>query len=279
MMPFDLHTHSRYSDGTYSPAELVMEAAKSNIGLLALTDHDTMNGAAEAVEAGLRAGITVLAGVEFDCAWPQELHILGLGLDMENPALLAALHAAHERREARNKTMLRQLLDAGYDLGPYLGTCDGSVTRLHIALALKDAGWADSARAAFDAFLRPGRPGFVAGYRETCIAPAAAIRVIRGAGGLAVWAHPMNVPGNPHSTIRTLAAEGLGGIEVFHPSATEGEAALLLSLAAQLDLLATCGSDFHGANRPAVSLGCTWRDCGPLEKTYAYFMASSSFLS
>jgi hypothetical protein len=272
MKRFDLHTHSRYSDGTHTPTELVAAAAKAGISLLALTDHDTMNGTAEALQAGKNAGITVLAGVEFDCAWPQELHILGLGLDMEGPALLEALHAANLRREARNEAMILQLLDAGYDVRPYLGTSEGSLTRLHVALAMKDAGYVDSARAAFDTFLRPGQIGSVAGYRESCIAPAEAIRVIREAGGLAVWAHPMNVAANPHSMTRMLAAEGLGGIEAFHPSATEGEAALLLSLAAQHNLFVTCGSDCHGANRPSVTLGCTWRDCAPLEKTYAYFV-------
>lgn len=275
MERFDLHTHSRCSDGTYTPAALVREAAEADIRLMALTDHDTMNGVAEAIETGRGLGVTVLAGVEFDCAWPQELHILGLGLDMENQALRAALDAAHERREARNDAMLSQLLGAGYDVRPHMGQTYGSVTRLHMALAIKDAGYAASARAAFDTFLRPGQVGFVAGYRESRIPPAEAIRVIRGAGGLAVWAHPMNVPVNPHSMVKLLAAEGLEGIEAFHPSATEGQAALLVSLAAQHKLFVTCGSDFHGANRPGVSLGCTWRGSAPLQTTFAYFAGNA----
>lgn len=271
MARYDLHMHSNCSDGTLAPSELVYAAAEAGVQLMALTDHDGMDGVAEAQEAGPAAGVHVLAGVEFDCAWPHELHLLGLDLDAGNALLTEALAAARARRETRNDRILAQLKAAGYDIAPYLYSGGGSVTRLHIALALKDAGYADSVRDAFMRFLEEGRAGYVPGFRESCIPPAEAIRVIHAAGGLAVWAHPMHARANLHTLTRTLKDAGLDGIEAYHPSASEGESELLVSLAAQHGLYATCGSDFHGANRPGVAIGCTWRDCAPLNETYRYF--------
>ncbi len=268
MNKFDLHTHSFYSDGSESPAEIVRAASEAGVVLLALTDHDGISGVSEALEAGGRAGVRVLPGIEMDCAWTHELHILGLNVDPAHPALTAAIEAAKKRREARNETMIRQLVDAGYDIRPFLDGLGGSVTRLHMALALVDAGFAPTVREAFDSFLKRGCAGFVDGYRERCIPAGDAMDVIHAAGGLAVWAHPQHTPADLHKMTDMLADLGLDGIEAYHPSATEGGAELLESLASQHRLFVTCGSDFHGAHRPGVTLGCTWRDCPSLERTY-----------
>ncbi|MDO4572872.1 MAG: PHP domain-containing protein, partial [Clostridia bacterium] len=266
---FDLHAHSNVSDGTFSPTALVQAAREAGLRLLALTDHDCVDGVGEARRAGEAAGVQILAGVEFDCAFEHELHMLGLGLDTGNPALIAALEAARERRAARNARILEQLDAAGCELRPHLSEGGGSLTRLHIALALRAAGYAASLREAFTRYLAPGGPGYVPGYRETLIRPEEAIAVIHAAGGLAVWAHPMHAPANLHRLTDRLAAEGLDGLEAYHPSASEGDAALLLSLAEQHGLAVTCGSDFHGANRPGIGLGCTWRESPALEALYA----------
>ena len=271
MNPFDLHVHSHCSDGSFTSEALVRAAANSGLVMVALTDHDTMDGVAAALLAGEDIGISVLAGVEFDCAWPHELHILGLGLNTQNTVLRGTITAMQMRRQERNRRMLAQLLQAGYDIRTYMPRSEGIITKLHIAQALRDAGYAASVRAAFENFFTPGSVADVAGYREQGITPSEAIRVIRDAEGLPVWAHPMNAPANPHTMVRTLVEAGLGGVEAFHPSATVGDEVLLLSLAAQHNLLVTCGSDFHGANRPDIALGCTWRDCASLERTYEYF--------
>ena len=153
MKRFDLHTHSIYSDGTYAPVELVCAAAEVGLSFIALTDHDCMDGVHEAVHAGEKYGLCVLAGVEFDCAWTHELHILGLGLDADNQALRDALSAARLRRKARNDKIFSQLALAGCNISPNLSNRSDSCTRLHIAVALKDAGYACSVRDAFERFL------------------------------------------------------------------------------------------------------------------------------
>jgi len=268
---FDLHTHSYYSDGTCTPAELVRAAFATGCRLIALTDHDCMDGVDEAVRTGAAIGVQVLAGVEFDCAWTRELHILGLGLDVNNAALQDTLLRVRERREERNERIFRQLYHAGYDIKSSVSNSSGILTRLHIALALRNGGYATSVRDAFDRFLGHGCIGHVDGYRERCIPPAEAIHVIHDAGGTAIWAHPMKMPDHTRTMIQMLKKDGLDGIEARHPSASESEVAELFRLAEDCDLMATCGSDFHGAHVPGIVPGCTWRNCAQLDDTYHHF--------
>lgn len=260
----DLHTHSAYSDGDLSPADIVRRAREAGVALLAVTDHDSMDGVAEALDAAEREGIAVAPGVEMDNRYDQELHILGLCVDPDHAPLRMELARAREQRIERNERILRQLSAAGYDVAPFLPPAQGVTTRLHIALALIRAGFANDTTDAFQRFLRRGTPGFVALKRP---GPAHVIALLRQAGGIPVLAHPCHLRGNVHAIVQELVDLGIGGIEAYYTTSSPGQTALFSSLAAQHGLLVTCGSDFHGANRPAAQLGCAWAPVPALDQT------------
>jgi len=268
---YDLHCHSNISDGTYSPKEIIHMAAQSGIDLLALSDHDTMDGVPEAVAEGKKLGVTVLPAVELDNEWREELHILGLDVDPDAPGLCLALETARQRRLRRNAKIYQKLRDAGYHIEDFLPPEDTNcnITRLHIALALCKAGHAHSISDAFARFLRPGTVGYCAEPRYT---PEDVIGFILSAGGIPVLAHPCHLKKDPHGTIRELVELGLRGLEAYYPSSTLGQQELFISLARQHGLLVTCGSDFHGKNRAGVPLGCTWQDTPILQETRAFLL-------
>ena len=160
----DLHTHSAYSDGTNTPAEIVRMAAKADIAVLSLTDHDTLAGVSEAMEAGVQQGVLVLPGIEIDNESPFELHILGLDIDIANDELNSALNEALKRRNIRNVRMLNKLRELGCDVAERTQALagEGIATRMHIALALREAGYAQSVPDAFKRYLTPGAPSYCA---------------------------------------------------------------------------------------------------------------------
>lgn len=260
----DLHCHSTMSDGTAMPSEIVRMAAKANLGTLALTDHDTMSGIPEAAEAGRQYGVLVLPSVEIDSESPFELHILGLDVDPKNPVLCEALLETQRRRRKRNAVIVGKLKQAGYEVEEFLHGSTGNMTRLHIAMALRDAGYAPSVTEAFKQFLNPGKPGY---YLEPRLIPKEAISLVRVAGGIPVLAHPCHIRQNPHQVVAELTELGIMGLEAYHPASTIGQTETFVSLAAQFGLLVTCGSDFHGKNREGTPLGCTWREVECLIKT------------
>lgn len=262
---FDLHTHSNHSDGTCSPEQIVRMAARAKVTLLALTDHDCIGGVAEAVRTGAECGVSVVPGVEFDNEWPHELHILGLDVDMNHPVLIRAMEVARERREKRNAIIFSKLKEAGVDAEPYLRRGQTATTKLHIAHALIDGGYAAEVKEAFAKYLRPGTPGY---YVEKRFTPEQVLEIIHRADGVPVLAHPCHIRDNFHSLLNELVSMGLLGIEAFYPSNTPKQTELFLSVASQYKLMATCGSDFHGANRPGVPIGCAWRENKELVRTY-----------
>lgn len=262
----DLHTHSRCSDGDRTPAALVRCAAEAGVSMLALTDHDCVRGVAEAVAAGREYGVRVVPGVEMDNEFDQELHILGLGVDVDDPALQRELAAARERREVRNARILEKLLEMGVDVRPFLAASAGVTTRMHIALALVEGGFATGIADAFNRYIGQGAPAFATVQRPT---PERVIALLRGAGGIPVLAHPCHLKGDVYAIVRELCALGIAGIEAYYSTSTPGQTRLFLSLAAQHGLLVTCGSDFHGDRRPAARLGCAWTDDPALERTRA----------
>ncbi len=266
---FDLHLHSQYSDGSDTPAQVVRRAAEARVTLLSLTDHDTALGVPEAVAAGRECGVLVLPGVELDTEFAEELHILGLGIDLDEPKLAAALELARRRREVRNAEILKKLAATGCDAAPYMMPYMGTVTRMHIARALVAAGYTADVRAAFRSFLGRGCPGFCEAER---VSPREAIALIRGAGGVAVLAHPCHMKCDMHALVAELAADGLGGIEAYYAASTEGQTQLFSSLAAQHGLLVTAGSDYHGPERPANLPGCAWRDVPELARAFDFFL-------
>ena len=264
MEKFDLHTHSNMSDGSLTPTEVVKAAHEAGIALLALTDHDCTLGVEEAMEAGRRLAMGIVPGMELDTEYHEELHMLGLGIDVAYPPLKEFMRENARRRQDRNESILRKLEQAGINIQPYMPLTKGNLTRLHIALALMAGGYAQNIPEAFQRYLLRGMPGFVESRR---IQPEAAIDLIHRAGGLAVLAHPCKIKGNIPSLIDRLAKAGLDGLEAFYPTATAGQRAAHISLARQYGLLLSAGSDFHGANRANV-LGSAWEDTDLLAPIY-----------
>ena len=262
---FDLHTHSDHSDGTFAPAEIVRCAARGHIDLLALTDHDCISGVPEAMAAGKEEGVRVIPGVEFDNEYHHELHILGLDVDMDHPVLMRAMEVARERRDRRNEIILSRLDAAGIEVRPFMRTGQTATTKLHIAHAIIAAGYATEVREAFMKYLRPGTPGY---YTEKRFTPEQVLEIIHRSDGVPVLAHPCHIRENLHGLVRELVNMGLLGIEAYYPANTPRQTELYISLSHQYRLLATCGSDFHGKNRPGVPVGCAWRESRELDRTY-----------
>ncbi len=260
-MRADLHLHSTASDGTLSPVELTELAAREGLDMIALTDHDCVDGFAAAREAGEKRGVRVLSGVELSCGKGKEVHVLGYGVDVRNETLLAFCRGKGQRRIERVKKMCAQLADAGkpVEFDRVLALAQNTVGRPHVARAMVEAGHVRSVKEAFDRYLTPGKPGFVP---KTGIFVAEAIQVIEAAGGVAVLAHPMELKLSDmalESLVDEWTAQGLAGIEVYHPSAANNQAAFLERFARRKGLLVTGGSDYHG---PAMRSGCLGEGVG-----------------
>lgn len=257
-MSIDLHVHSTFSDGTLQPGELVAMAARGGLAAIAITDHDTVEGTAEARLAGRECGLTVIAGLEMSVrhgALP--LHILGYGIDPDCPALLHALAGIQAARQIRNEAILARLADLG--LAVSMAEVEamsvmGLTGRPHFARLLVDKGLARDIDEAFTIYLGRGARAYVA--RQ--IYPAkAAIEVIRQAGGVSVLAHPASVDPSLRSMVSILTelkALGLDGIEMYYPTHSASIRKKISVLAKKFGLLVTGGSDYHGAIRPGTSL-------------------------
>ncbi|HWR23819.1 MAG TPA: PHP domain-containing protein [Feifaniaceae bacterium] len=271
----DLHCHSSFSDGTAAPHEIVRMAAKANIGILSLTDHDTISGVADAVSAGKEHGVLVLPGIEMDNESPFELHILGLDIDPMNEPLREALAESRRRRNNRNVKILGKLKEIGCDVRERVEEVsgEGTQTRMHIAVALRDAGYAATVTDAFRQFLNAGAPAY---YVERRYTPKEVIALLRNANGIPVLAHPCYIRQDPHRLIAELKELGLMGVEAYYPASTLGQTAAFESLAEQHGLLVTCGSDYHGKNREGTPLGCAWRDVPCLRRTAEFFQERHS---
>lgn len=259
MSRLDLHLHTTHSDGSLPPAEVLALAQKAGVTALAITDHDITTGLPEAMEAGARLGIDVIPGVEISSRFgDNELHILGYFLDWQDPALNERLAGLRASRHERNPRIIERLRALGHDITyddvrELAGT--ESVGRPHIARVLMDKGIVTSAKEAFDRFLAPGKPAYVA--RELP-EPAEAIAWIRVARGVPVLAHPLWAKKDGEGLYQlcgTLKAQGLGGMEVHYSTHNPRQTADLLDIARRLDLLVTGGSDFHGLTKPDIEVG------------------------
>ncbi len=263
----DLHTHSTASDGTRSPAEVVALADEAGLAALALTDHDTTSGLAEARAAAAdRPGLRLVPGVEVSARYTGgTMHILGLGIDENAPALRRLLASFIGARDDRNPKILAKLQAIGIDvdMDDVLGAAESFdpgrahvIGRMHIAEAIRVKGYAQSIQDAFARYLGNGGAAFVDKER---LEPREVIEGIVAGGGAAVLAHPVQLnlrDGQElEDYVRRLAAAGLGGIEVYHPDHSPERTRRYLDLARRLGLLVTGGSDFHGTAKPGVSLG------------------------
>lgn len=257
----DLHTHSTASDGTFTPAELAVEAHRADLSLFALTDHDTVAGVAEALQAGSTLGIRVLPGIEISVEWqPGELHLLGLGIDITNKTLCDLMQYAQEKRHQRNRKIIEKFDKAGIviDEEKLAQVAGGAVIgRPHFAKYLVQEKKAKSIQDAFLKYLAKGRPFYI---EKECLPLTEAIEAIKAARGVPVLAHPMSLYlswGKLPETIAQFKEQGLVGLEAWHSGARYGECIRLQALAEELNLIVTAGSDFHGANRKDVHLGRT----------------------
>jgi 3',5'-nucleoside bisphosphate phosphatase len=256
---YDLHSHSLASDGTLAPAGLVRAASDAGIGVLALTDHDTTDGIDAAAAAADTAGLQLVAGVEISVTWQsQTIHILGLGIDTGNVALQTGLAQLRAFRDWRAEEIGRRLARAGIG-GAWAGAralAKGRiVSRTHFAQHLVGQGHAASVRDVFRHFLVNNKPGYVSGQWAEL---EAALGWIRAAGGLAVIAHPARYRLTA-SRLRRLLGEfrelGGAGMEVISGSHTRDNIQAMAAVCRNEQLLASCGSDYHGPDNCWVRLG------------------------
>jgi predicted metal-dependent phosphoesterase TrpH len=253
---FELHAHTTCSDGVYTPSALVEHALASGLSTLAVTDHDTLRGIPEAAGRGRELGVEVIPGIEAtsDAGLPgneREVHILGYFVDPASRDLAQAFARLRTRRIERMHEMIGKLkkLGVSVDAAEVMKLEGASFGRPHLARALVARGAVANVDEAFRKYLAEGRPAFV----EKALLPSAeAIAAIRAAGGLAVIAHPGRYKESPD--LDRLAAQGLGGIEVYYPAHDAERTAFYAAEAKRLSLVATGGADFHGdpGRKPAI---------------------------
>ncbi|MFC2010237.1 PHP domain-containing protein [Chloroflexota bacterium] len=256
MMPkIDLHIHSCISDGRHSPAEVVRKSAGMGMTLIAITDHDNVDAIVPALEEAENfPGLTVVPGVEISTEMSQgEVHMLGYFIDYTNPELVTALENMRNSRKKRGQEMIDKLVNLGLpiewervqEIAGY-----GSVGRPHIAQALLEKGYITSLKDAFTEYLGWGKPAYAS--REK-VSPAEAVRLILGAQGLPVLAHPLTI-NDPEALIIQLKGKGLVGLEAYYGEYDSEEIARLASLADKYDLITTGGSDYHGLDDSTETL-------------------------
>ncbi len=256
---YDLHSHSLASDGSLSPSELVRMAASNGVDVLALTDHDDTGGIAQASEAAQQVGITLIPGIEISVSWNrQTVHIVGLRIDPTSSPLQQGLARLREWRNWRAEEMGRRLAKHGIH-GAYEAAAKMAqgriISRTHFARFLADNGHARSVRDVFKSFLKPNKPGYVAGEWASL---EEALGWIHGAGGQAVIAHPARYAMTA-TRRRKLVGEfvelGGEGLEVVSGSHSRGDNFSMAQVARHFGLKASAGSDFHGPENPWVMLG------------------------
>lgn len=255
-MRIDLHTHSNASDGTDSPAGLVRAAHAAGLDVVALTDHDTTAGWAEAAGAlpALSRGLQLVRGTEISCLHEgMSLHLLAYLFDPRHPGLAEAIALAFDDRDRRARVITERLVAAGYPLtyADVQAQVSGgaAVGRPHIADALVVAGVVPDRNAAFEELLHAHSPYVV---RHEAVGPVEAVRLVRAAGGVPVFAHPAAAKRGrtvAEEVIVQMAAAGLAALEVDHRDHTEPAKAHLRGVARDLGLLVTGASDYHGAGK------------------------------
>lgn len=260
MAGIDLHTHTVYSDGTFTPTQLISLARERGLDTVGVTDHDTTSGLIEAMAAGDEAGIAVVPGVELSTVREGEgVHILCYFMDLANPELMAELQRLRDDRFARGERMVWRLRELGYPI-----TFErvreiargGNIIRPHVAQALVEAGVVPSIKEAFsDELIGSRGPAYV---EKHALPPRDAIELVHRAGGACVLAHPgtwREVSPLPVAAIEELAEAGLDGIEAAHPEHTPEMELAYVEMAERWGLFWTGASDCHGTRYDPVRLG------------------------
>lgn len=261
MKYIDLHTHSTCSDGTFTPSELAACAAEKGLAAFALTDHDTTEGLKEAAAAAAERGVEFVPGIEFSTDWRgRDIHIVGLDIRPDNPQLKEKLDTFRRNRDARNEEMLSLLQKVGgFDISMDALRADYGedtvITRAHFGRWLFEHGCVRSISEAFALYLGDGCPCFVEKKRTR---PETAIRLILGAGGISVLAHPLLYHLSMQE-LEELAGElkeyGLAGIEAIYSTNLGLDESRMRRFARKMGLKISGGSDFHGKNKPLIEMG------------------------
>jgi hypothetical protein len=260
MQSIDLHAHTTASDGSLTPTELIALAAEIGLSAVAVTDHDTVDGLTEALEAARSRSLECVPGIELSIAYrPGKLHLLGYFIDPAHPGLCERLRVLKENRARRNERMIAKMQALGLPITlEEVAAEAGSETigRPHMALALAKKGIVGSVQEAFDRYLADGA---LAHVPKDKIALEEGIALIQSAGGLAFLAHPHTLK----LAADTLPAEllrlremGVDGVECYYSQYDPARTSQFLQLAREAGLLASGGSDFHGVTKPHVRLGC-----------------------
>jgi len=257
----DLHMHSTFSDGVFTPTELVELRKKEGYDVVAITDHDGCKGVPEALSAGEKAGVKVIPGIEIGTVDRdgRENHILGYGIDPDNKPLLDQMQVIKDYRDKRNQKLLWYFQEKGYDIKyeDLIKKPDQEyVAKPDFAWVFVNRGYVQSVSEAFrsEKFLAAKA---VQALKQMPYPVDEAIRLIQGAGGVAVLAHPMKLKGlgekstdaffnNLKEHLAMLKGYGLYGMECYHPSASAEDSARLAEIAKEMDLKITRGSDYHG---------------------------------
>ena len=256
--PIDLHAHSLRSDGALPPADLVTRATARSVRILALSDHDTLAGVAEAVAAGAELGVRVIAATELntESEWG-DAHVLGYFIDPADAALEERLRWLRTKRARRIELMVERLNQLGYaiSLERVLEIAQGgALGRPHLAEALLEKGYVPSYEGAFDTILAKSSPAYVA---RVGLTPLEAVELVRTHGGVPSLAHPGTVVGL-EALLPKMVAAGLAGIEAYYGEHSPEMTERCLTLARAHDLVPTGGSDFHGRGEHGVDLGAVF---------------------
>lgn len=256
----DLHVHSNRSDGTLTPVELASYAAQKGLRAFALTDHDTLEGIPEAAKAAADLGIELIPGIEFSSAYQgQDVHILGLDLDGSNPDLKEEIRRFQQERQLRNQKMIDRMAADGIRISrERMVAAFGDVlwTRAHFARYLQQEGYVKEMRDAFSTYIGDNCPYYVPRQKTS---PSHVVRLIRKAGGIPVLAHPFQYRLDEEGLcvlIRSLKQAGLLGIEAIYSTHSPEQENEIRKLARNFGLCISGGSDFHGAHKPDIDLGC-----------------------
>jgi len=251
----DLHVHTTYSDGTLSPKKVVEEVRNRGLSAVAITDHDITDGIEPALNYGAKTGVEVVPGIELSCDYNgSEVHILGYYINWENSWFQGKLEVFQKARERRGFHILNKLKLLGIEIDEQMlfSKADvGSVSRIHFARCLVEVGAAESIYDAFQKYLIEGRPAFVKKLRIT---PEEALSMIHNVGGLSVIAHPV-FGGGHKNFLKKLKRLGLSGIEAYHPNHKPKDVKRLVSIAKELDLIITGGTDSHGDKKDENPIG------------------------
>ena len=250
----DLHLHTSFSDSTYTPEEVVREAARVGLCAIAIVDHDTLDGVPAALSAGKKYNVEVLSGIELTAQYENlEVHMLGYLIDHNYEPFKERLEVLRKIRIERIYKIVDRIKTVGVDLNPdtVFNLAQGStVGRLHVARAMVKDGLVDSVAAAFKTYIGDKCPGYVLGFRLT---PKEAVELIKEAGGIPVLAHPYII--SKDRVLAEIIDCGIMGLEVYYPEHSQSTVNFYLDLAKKHDLLVTGGSDFHGDAKPEIKIG------------------------